>query len=93
MKDSRIGDEKLLWLGVTKNVENYVDKYDLCQRIKNRIELLLVIEKDIILVVYDRLYKMIYLYLVVAIEETIVERLARLFRNNMWKLYEFLVLY
>ena len=93
MKDSRIGDEKLLWLGVTKNVENYVDKYDLCQRIKNRIELLLVIEKDIILVVYDRLYKMIYLYLVVAIEETIIERLARLFRNNMWKLYEFLVLY
>jgi len=55
------------------------------------IKLLLVIEKDVILVVYDRLYKMIYL--VVVIEETIVERLARLFRDNMWKLYKFLVLY
>jgi len=40
MKDNRVGDEKLLWLGVTKNVEKYVDKYDLCQRIKNRIEIL-----------------------------------------------------
>jgi len=28
------------WLGVTKNVRKYMDRYDLCQRIKNRTEVL-----------------------------------------------------
>ena len=28
------------WSGVTKNVEKYVDRYNLYQRMKNRIEIL-----------------------------------------------------
>ena len=49
-------------------------------------KLLLVVGKDVILVVYDRLPKMIYF--IVIIEETLVKE--RLFRDNMWKLYELL---
>jgi len=45
----------------------------------------LVAEKDAILVVYDRLSKMTYF--VATTEETLVEGLARLFRDNMWKLH------
>ena len=41
--------------------------------------------KDAILVVYDRLSKM--MHFVATTEETLVEGLARLFRNNVWKLY------
>jgi len=44
-----------------------------------------VAEKDAVLVVCNRLLKM--MYFVVIIEETSVERLARLFRDNVWKLY------
>jgi len=40
--------------------------------------------KDVILVVYNRLSKIAYF--VVITEETLVEGLARLFRNNVWKL-------
>ena len=57
-------------------------------------KLLLVARKDAILVVYNRLSKM--MYFVTTIEETLVERLVRLFRNNMWKLHrlpESMVLY
>jgi len=46
-------------------------------------KLLLVVGKDVI---YDRLSKMIYF--IVIIEETLVKE--RLFRDNMWKLYELL---
>ena len=49
-------------------------------------KLLLVAGKDTILVVCDRLFKMTYF--VVTIEGTSVEGLARLFRNNIWKLCE-----
>jgi len=45
----------------------------------------LVAEKDAILVVCDRLSKMTHF--VATIEETLVEGLARQFRNNMWKLH------
>ena len=45
----------------------------------------LVAGKDAILVVCDRLSKMIHF--VVIIEETLVEGLAWLFRNNIWKLH------
>jgi len=45
----------------------------------------LVAGKDVILVVCSRLFKMTYF--VVTIEETSAERLARLFRDNMWKLH------
>jgi len=48
-------------------------------------KLLVVARKDTILVVCDQLSKMTYF--VAIIEGTLVEELARLFRNNMWKLY------
>ena len=48
-------------------------------------KLLLVAGKDAILVVYNRLSKIIHF--VTTTEETLVERLLRLFRNNMWKLH------
>ena len=47
-------------------------------------KLLLVARKDAILVVCDRLSKMTHF--VATTEETLAEGLARLFRNNMWKL-------
>ena len=99
---------------VMRNVRRYVEKCDLCQRMKNRTEvpveklmanevlekmwihltvdfstkLLLVVEKDVILVVCDRLSKIAYF--VATIEETLVEKLARLFRDNMQKLHRLL---
>jgi len=48
-------------------------------------KLLLVAGKDAILVVYNRLSKM--MYFVATIEETLVKGLVRLFRDNVWKLY------
>jgi len=46
----------------------------------------IVAEKNVILVVYDRLSKM--MHFVVTTERTLAEKLAKLFRDNMWKLYE-----
>ena len=46
------------------------------------------IEKDTILVVYDRLSKITHF--VAAIKETLAERLVRLFRDNVWKLHRLL---
>ena len=40
-------------------------------------KLLLVVEKDIILIVYNRLFKMIYFMVI------IIEKLARLLRDNI----------
>ena len=51
-------------------------------------KLLLVAGKDAILVVCNRLSKITHF--VVTTEEISVEGLARLFRNNIWKLYELL---
>ena len=51
-------------------------------------KLLLVAGKDTILVVCDRLSKMIYF--VATMEGTSAEGLARLFRNNIWKLHRLL---
>jgi len=48
----------------------------------------LVVKKDAILVIYDRLSKM--MHFVATTEETLMEGLARLFRNNIWKLHELL---
>ena len=48
-------------------------------------KLLLVARKDAILVVCNRLSKMTHF--VAITEGTLAERLARLFRNNMWKLH------
>ena len=102
------------WLGVTKDIEKYVEGYNVYQRIKNRTEtlaekliinevleklwmhltvdfitkLLLVIKKNMILVVYNRLLKIAYF--IAIIEEKLVEGLVRLFRDNVWKLYRLL---
>ena len=99
------------WLGITRDVGKYVKGYDLCQRMKNRIEKLaeklklsemlkkpwtyltvdfitklpIVAEKDAILVVCDRLSKMTYF--VATTKGTSVEGLARLFRDNVWRLH------
>ena len=51
-------------------------------------KLSVVVGKDVILVVYDRLFKMAYF--VATMEETLAEGLARLYRNNIWKLHELL---
>ena len=48
-------------------------------------KLLLVAEKDVILVVYNRLSKM--MHFVATIKGTSVEGLVRLFRDNIWKLH------
>ena len=48
-------------------------------------KLLLVVGKDIILAVCNRLSKITYF--VVTIEETLAKGLARLFKNNVWKLH------
>ena len=45
----------------------------------------LVAGKNTILVVYNRLSKMVHF--VATIEETMAEGLARLFRDNVWKLH------
>jgi len=45
----------------------------------------LVAGKNAILVVCDRLFKM--MYFVATMEGTSAEELARLFRDNVWKLY------
>jgi len=49
-------------------------------------KLLLVVCKNVIQVVYNRLSKM--KHFVATIEGTLAERLARLFRYNIWKLHE-----
>ena len=52
------------------------------------IKLPLIVKKDIILIVCNRLSKI--MYFVATTEETLVERLARLFRDNIWKLHRLL---
>ena len=99
------------WPEVTRDVGRFVERCDLCQRMKNRMEevagklklsevpekpwtylivnfitkLPLVAGKDAILVVCDRLSKMTHF--MVTTEKTTAEELARLFRDNMWKLH------
>jgi len=50
------------------------------------IKLLIVARKNVILVVCDRLSKIVYF--VATTEGMSAEGLARLFRDNMWKLHE-----
>jgi len=99
------------WPEVTRDMGRYVERCNMCQRMKNRTEapvgklklsevperlwaylmvdfitkLPLVAGKDAILVVCDRLFKMTHF--VAMTEETLAEGLARLFRNNIWKLH------
>ena len=51
-------------------------------------KLLLVVGKNAILVVCDKLLRMAHF--IVMTEEILVEELARLLRDNMWKLYRLL---
>jgi len=102
---------KFWWPGVTKEVKQYVEGCDFCQRNKNYTEqlagklmpnsipekpwshisadfitkLLLAQEYDSILVVVDRLAKMVHF--IPTTEKISAEGLARLFRDNMWKLH------
>jgi len=95
-------------------VGRYIEDCNMCQRIKNRVEilaenlklsnvpekpwtylmvefitkLLLVAKKDAILVVCNKLSKI--MHFVTTIEGTSVEGLARLFRDNVWKLHRLL---
>jgi len=88
------------WLEMTRDMEKYVDRYDMCQEIKNRAEvpagklklskipkklwtylivdfitkLLLVARKDTILVVCDRLSKIIHF--VAITKETSVKKIS-----------------
>jgi len=99
------------WPGVTKEVKQYVEGYNACQRNKNRTEqpagklmpnsipkkpwahisadfitkLPLAQGYDSILVVVDRLTKMAHF--IPTTEKTSAEGLARLFRDNVWKLH------
>ena len=94
-----------------KNVGKYIEGCDLCQRMKNRTEVLagklmankilekvwihltvdfitklpLMTGKNVILVVYNWLSKMAHF--IMTIKGILVEELARLFRENMWKLH------
>ena len=51
-------------------------------------KLLIVVEKNTVLVIYNRLLKMVHF--VATIEKTLVKKLAKLFRNNIWKLHRLL---
>ena len=99
------------WPGITKEVKQYVEGYDTCQRNKNCTEqpvgklmpnsipekpwvhisadfitkLPLAQGYDSILVVVDWLTKMAHF--IPTTEKTLAEGLARLFRDNMWKLH------
>jgi len=99
------------WPGVMRDVGKYVERCDLCQRMKNRTEepagklklsevpqktwshltvdfitkLPVVAGKDAILVVCDRLSKMTHF--VATTEGTLAKGLARLLRDNVWKLH------
>ena len=99
------------WIGVTKDIEKYMDKCDICQRMKNWMEvpeeklmtnkipekpwlyltvdfitkLPLVAGKDAILVVFNKLSKITHL--IMTTEETLVEGLVWLSRDNVWKLH------
>ena len=110
-KIMRLVKKNYWWPEVTKDVEKYVEKYNMYQRMKNRTEipvgnlianeipeklwtyltvdfitkLLLVAEKDVILVVCDRLLRQ-HIF-VATVKETSVEGLARLLRDNVWKLH------
>ena len=99
------------WPEVTREVKQYVEGCDQCQRMKNRAEtpvgklrpnqvperpwqhilvdfiMKLPVSKghDLILVVCNRFSKMSHF--MVTTEKTMVEGLARLFRDNVWKLH------
>ena len=80
------------WSRVTRDVEEYINKCDMCQKMKNQIEvlefitkLLLIAGKDTILVVCNKLSKITYF--VTTIKGTLAEGLGWLFRNKIWKLY------
>jgi len=110
-KTTELVTRNFWWLGVSREVKQYVEGYNMCQRNKNQTQgpvsklmpnsilekpwshisanfitkLPLVQEYNSILVVVDRLTKMVHF--IPTTEKTTVERLARLFRDNVWKLH------
>jgi len=71
------------WLEVTKKVKKYIEGCNVYQRNNNFITMLLLAQGyDSILVVCNRLTNF-----VPTTERILAERVARLFRNNVWKLY------
>ena len=103
------------WPEVTREVKQYIEGCDSCQRNKNRIEqpagklmpnsipekpwmhisadfitkLPIAQGYDLILVIVDRLTKMVHFISIT--EKTLAEGLARLFRDNVWKLHGLLL--
>jgi len=99
------------WPGVTKEIKQYIERYNICQYNKNCTKQLVgklmpnsILEKpwahisvdfitklplaqeyNSILVVVDRLTKMVHF--IPTTEKMSAEGLARLFRDNIWKLY------
>ena len=99
------------WPGVTKEIKQYIERCNFCQRNKNHIEqptgklmpnsiskkpwtyiladfitkLPLAQGYDLILVVVDRLTKIVHF--IPTIERILAKGLARLLRDNVWKLY------
>jgi len=99
------------WPEVMKDVGKYIERCDLYQRMKNRMEevarklklrkvpekpwthltvdfimkLPIVVGKDVILVICDKLSEMTHF--VATTEGTLAKGLARLFRDNVWKLH------
>ena len=102
MEDNRVGNKKLLVARDNKRYRKiykgiwYVLENLMVNKILEKLwthlivdfitKLPLVVGKNTILVVCNRLSKMVYF--VATIERTSVEGLVRLFRDNMWKLYE-----
>ena len=106
-KTTKLVTRNYWWPGVTKDVGRCVERCNICQRMKNRMEvpvrklklskvleklwtylimnfitkLLLVAWKNTILVVCDRLSKIIHF--VATTEGTLAEGLVRLFRDNV----------
>jgi len=110
-KTTELVTRNFWWPGVSREVKQYVEGCDACQRNKNRMQapagklmpnsipekpwshisadfitkLPLAQGYDSILVVVDRLTKMAYF--IPTTEKTIAGELARLFRDNVWKLH------
>jgi len=110
-KTTELVTRNFWWLGLSREVKQYVEECNVCQRNKNRtqapagklmpnsipeklwshisanfiMKLLLAQGYDSVLVVVDRLIKMAHF--IPTTEKTTAGGLARLFRDNVWKLH------
>ena len=90
MKDNRVGYEKFRTKVLAgKLITNEMsEKAQMCLIVNFITKLLLVVKKNVILVIYNKLSKIVYL--MTTTEIIPVEELARLFRDDMWKLHRLL---